>query len=72
MIPCYPDLVSIPEPVGAAVVSVPAREVAGMIEACARKGVKGAVVFASGFSEVGAAGRALPEEIADAARRTGL
>src|SRR5690348_14924805 len=71
-LPCHPDLASIPGEVDAAIVSVPARDVAGVIDACGRKGVKAAVVFSSGFSEVGEEGRAVQAAIADAARRTGV
>jgi len=55
-----------------AIVSVPARDVAATLAACAAKGVKGAVVFSSGFGEVGAEGRALQDEIARIARETGV
>ena len=69
---CYPDLGSIPDAVDAAIVSVPARDVPGVIDECGRKGVKAAVVFSSGFSEVGDEGRAVQGAIAAAARRTGV
>jgi acyl-CoA synthetase (NDP forming) len=71
-LPCYPDLASVPGPVDIAIVSVPARDVAATLAACAAKGVKGAVVFSSGFGEVGAEGRALQDEIARIARETGV
>lgn len=69
---CYPDLASIPEPVDAAIVSVPARDVPGVIDECGRTGVKAAVVFSSGFSEVGDEGRSVQAAIVEAARRTGV
>jgi len=69
---CYPDLASVPGPVDVAIVSVPARDVAGALAACGASGVKGAVVFSSGFGEVGAEGRALQAEIARLARATGV
>ena len=69
---CYPDLASVPGPVDVAIVSVPARDVAGAIAACGAGGVKGAVVFSSGFGEIGAEGRALQAEIARRARETGV
>ena len=71
-LPCYPDLASIPDRVDAAIVSVPARDVPDVIEDCGRKGVRAAVVFSSGFSEVGDEGRAVQAAIAAAARRTGV
>jgi len=69
---CYPDLASIPGAVDVAIVSVPAREAIGVIGECGRKGVKGAIVFSSGFGEVGDAGRALEWELAEAARQAGV
>lgn len=68
----YPDLESIPVPIDVAVVSVPARDVRSVIEGCARKGVRAAVVFASGFGEVGAEGRAQQAELERLARATGV
>ena len=69
---CYQDLASIPDAVDVAIVSVPARDAAGVIAECGRKGIKGAIVFSSGFGEVGAAGRALQHELTEAARRAGV
>lgn len=69
---CYPDLASVPGPVDVAIVSVPARDVAGAVAACGAGGVKAAIVYSSGFGEVGADGRVLQEEIARLARETGV
>jgi acetyltransferase len=69
---CYPDLASVPGPVDVAIVSVPARDVAGALAACGARGVKAAIVYSSGFGEVGAEGRALQDEITRIARETGV
>lgn len=68
----YPDLESIPDPVEVAIVSVPAREVAGVIQACARKGVRAAIVYSSGFAEVAGEGPALQAELERLAHETGV
>ncbi len=68
----YPDLEAIPGSVEVAIVSVPARDVPGVIEACARKGVRAAVVFSSGFGEVGEEGRAQQAALERLARATGV
>jgi acyl-CoA synthetase (NDP forming) len=49
----YASLADIAEPVDLALLLVPAEACLAAIEACARKGVKGAVVFTSGFAEAG-------------------
>ena len=69
---CYSDLEALPEPVDLAVLAVPARQVADMLLRCAARGTKGAIVYASGFAEVGPEGKALQEEVASVARRTGI
>ena len=51
-VPAYADIESIPDDVDLAVLAVPADEVAGVVEACRRKRVRGLVVV-SGPSEAG-------------------
>ncbi len=55
-IPCYPDVASIPGPVDLAVVAVPAKYVAQSLCDLGRKRASAAIVFSSGFSEVGGDG----------------
>jgi acetyltransferase len=59
-------------PVDLAVVVTPAVSVPGVIEDAARAGIKAAVVLSSGFGEIGAAGRALQDELLAAAKRGGV
>ncbi len=68
----YADLDAVPGPVDVAIISVPARDVIAAIAACGRKDVKGAIVFSSGFAEVGAAGRAQQDELARVAEQAGV
>jgi acetate---CoA ligase (ADP-forming) len=65
---CVPSIDALPPGVDAAVLVVPKSAVTDAIAACGRRGVGGAIVFASGFAEMGDAGRAEQEELAAAAR----
>jgi acetyl coenzyme A synthetase (ADP forming)-like protein len=65
----WPSVEDIPDPVDLAVVSVPARFVLSVVEACGRKGVGGLVVITAGFREIGEAGRALEAQIVAVARK---
>ncbi|HEY9448043.1 MAG TPA: CoA-binding protein, partial [Burkholderiales bacterium] len=69
---CYPDVASIPGPIDLAVVAVPARMVATSIRELGRKHAQAAVVFSSGFSEVGGEGIAREEELRAAIRESGV
>jgi acyl-CoA synthetase (NDP forming) len=68
----FPSLAAIPEPVDLAIVVVPADRVLDALAACAGKGVRAAIVFSSGFAEMGAEGREVQARIGALARRTGL
>ncbi len=71
-LPAFPTLAAIPEPVDVAVVVVPADRVLESLEACAAKGVQVAIVFSSGFAEVGETGRREQRLMRDLAARTGM
>ncbi len=71
-LPCYPDIPSIPGTVDLAVVAVPAKHVPDTLRQLGRKGVKAAVVFSSGFSEVGGDGVKLEAELRQAIRDSGV
>lgn len=69
---CYSTLAAVPQDVDVALVCTAAKTVPGVIEDCGKKGVKGAVLLAGGFSEAGEAGRLLEEETVAIARRYGV
>ena len=69
---CYPDVEAIPDAIDLAVIAVPKALVRGVVESCARKGVRGLVIVTSGFKEVGEAGAAAEREIRDLAREHGM
>jgi acetyltransferase len=68
----YPDIASIPGKVDLAIVLVPSRHTLAVIEDCVRKGVKGAVLFTSGYGETGPEGLKRQEEIVRKARAGGM
>ena len=49
----YPSVLDVPGEIDAAAVIVPAKFVPDVAEECGKKGVKGLIIIASGFSEVG-------------------
>ena len=60
---CYPDIATVPEKVDCALIATAREQVEPIVKVCAAAGVGGAIVFASGYAEVG-----LPERIAEQAR----
>lgn len=71
-IKCYPSLEAIPGEVELAVISLPAEGVYSALEKCVEKGVRAAVIFSSGFSEIGPEGRLLQDRMAELANKTGI
>jgi acetate---CoA ligase (ADP-forming) len=66
--PCIPGIDELPRGVDVAVLVIPQGAVIEAIAACGRRGVGAAIVFASGYAEVGEAGRAEQEKLAAAGR----
>jgi acetyltransferase len=60
---CYPSLAALPKPVDLAVVATPAATVPGVVKECVDNGIPGAILISAGFSELGAEGRRLEDEI---------
>jgi len=69
---CYPDIASLPETPDCVLVAISADKAIPALEEATSHGVKAAVIFASGFSEMGPEGRARQSELEQLARRTGL
>ncbi|MEP6816007.1 MAG: GNAT family N-acetyltransferase [Marmoricola sp.] len=67
--PAYPSLRDIPGHVDLVIVAVPAPGVVEVVTAAAESGVSACVVLSSGFSEMGAGGRAMQQDMAAVARR---
>ena len=68
----YPDIASIPEAPDLAIVAVPGMGAVAAVAACAKRGVKVAVVITSGFGETGEKGRRAQDEMVRSARATGM
>lgn len=71
-LPSFASLEAIPDPVDQAVIAVPAAAAPAALEACIRKGVRVAVMFSSGFGELGAEGRAVQQQMAARCRESGM
>jgi acetate---CoA ligase (ADP-forming) len=70
---CYPRVSDVPgDPVDVAIVLLPAEGVLDVVKDCATAGVRHLLVLSSGFSETGAAGRVLQEEMVRLARASGM
>ncbi|MBN8974600.1 MAG: CoA-binding protein, partial [Rhizobiales bacterium] len=70
---CYPSLADLPEAPEMVIVAVAGDNAIGAVEDCAARGVKVAVVMASGFGEVDAvAGKAKERHMVEVARKAGM
>lgn len=61
---CYPSITAIPDCVDCVVLCTPAKTIAGLLREAGEKGIKAAVIYASGFAEEGTEeGKVLEEKI---------
>ncbi len=65
----YPSVTDIPEPVDFASILVPSSAVVQVLEECLQKGIKGAQIVTSGFSELNEQGREWENQISAIAAR---
>ncbi|WP_458012287.1 CoA-binding protein [Candidatus Solincola sp.] len=70
--PCYPDLASLPEVPELVYIAIPAYRSLDILRECARLGVKGVVLLAAGFREMGEQGAELEREAVSIARGGGF
>lgn len=69
----YPSVSDIPGEVDLAILLVPSHQSLPVLRQCARKGVKGVVLFTAGYGETGTVqGRILEEELLRVARGSGM
>jgi len=66
---CYKKVSDIENSVDIALITTPARTIPAILEDCGIKGVHGAVIIAGGFSETGATGKDLEQEIVKVAQK---
>ncbi len=71
-LPAYPSIAALPEAPDLAIIAVAAEAAGEALEACAARGTRAAVVFSSGFAELGAEGEAAQARLGGIARRTGM
>ena len=67
---CYGSVLDVPDEVDLAYMDVSAHTALEVLRECGKKGVKAAVIFAGGFSEVGEEGKKLEDELRAIARET--
>jgi acetate---CoA ligase (ADP-forming) len=68
----YPTITDAPGELDLAVICTAAHTVKAVIEECGRRKVKGAILLAAGFSEIGEQGRILEDEVVALARHYGV
>lgn len=69
---CVPTIDDLPDGIDAAIIALPRTAIVSAIEACARKGIRGAVVYAAGFAEAGEEGIAEQARMAAIAREADI
>ena len=70
-IKAYPSISAVPVELDVAILLTPPESVLGLVKECVQNKVKGAVVFASGFGELGPEGKELEREIGRIGREGG-
>jgi acetyltransferase len=71
-LPVFPTILDVPGPVDLAHIIIRRDLVPATLRDCAKKGVRGVVVNTSGFSETGAEGKKLEDEMRDLGRSLGV
>lgn len=71
-IPCHKSVSDIKEHVDMALITTPAKTVPDILEECGQCGVKGAVVIAGGFREIGEQGEYLENRIVETSVKYGI
>ena len=69
---CYSNLDDLDEVPEAAIIAVAGEDACEAVRHCARLGVSIAIVMASGFAEIGAAGRQMQDDLVSFARSRGM
>ncbi|WP_427306027.1 acetate--CoA ligase family protein [Cupriavidus sp. H39] len=69
---CYPDVESLPQAPDVAVLALAADEVLSQLHRCHARGIRAAIIYASGFAEAGDAGAERQAALAAFARESGM
>jgi acetyl coenzyme A synthetase (ADP forming)-like protein len=68
----YPSISDVPGDVDLAVIVIPAKFIADVMEKCGEKGIDSVVIISAGFKEIGAEGKALEDQVMAIAKRHGI
>ena len=68
----YPAVADVPNPVELAVIVLSADRAVRALEECGQRGIRAAVIIASGFGELGTGGREREAQLREVARRHGM
>ncbi len=71
-LPAFASIEDLPDGVDCALIALPAKGVAGAVDACARKGIPLAILLSSGFAEASEQGREAQDRLAARARSAGM
>ncbi|MEV4381079.1 acetate--CoA ligase family protein [Streptosporangium sp. NPDC049644] len=71
-LPCYQSVLDLPESPDVALLVVPAAQTLPVLRECALKGTRFAIVFTSGFGEMGEEGKRAEAEMAQIGRESGM
>lgn len=69
---CYSSIDAVPGEVDLAIFCVGAEQIQDSLKECAKKNVRAAIIFASGYSEIGEEGVKLQQDLADIAEKNGI
>jgi len=70
--PCLPSVLDLREMPDVAIITVRAEQVLQALRECGQKGIRFAIVFTSGFAEMGDEGRAIEAQMREIVAQTGL
>ncbi len=68
----YTSIADVPDPVDLAVIILSAGLTVDALDECGKRGIKNAILIASGFGELGSGGRELEAQLLEIARRRGM
>jgi len=68
----YPSIKDVPEPVDLAGIVLPNKVVPSVMEECAQRGVKVAIIYSGGFAEASGEGVELQRKVVEAAKKSGI
>ncbi|MHA1378271.1 MAG: acetate--CoA ligase family protein [Candidatus Helarchaeota archaeon] len=69
---CYKSILDIPNQLDLVIIAISSRAVLNIMRECVQKKVKGVIIIAGGFSEIGEEGRQMEEKIKELATQNGI